>query len=176
MHVANIRNQSRSELDGFVNWLKSNWLIILAAMLVVPYLYRYFMDQSQKTNEKKEEIKGEVQLLENVNPETRKINSDKITTNVGIQNAAADLSHHLGTKYSDAGNWWDFLNPRGWTENDKEVLRILKYQVRNFHLVNRLYYEVYSKRKNLKDEVNRLLDTKQLVELKEYYKKYGKVW
>jgi len=176
MHAGNFRNKSRSDLDGFINWIKANWVVVLGAFFIIPFLYRYLIDQAQQNKEKIEEVKGEVQVLENVNPQTRKENSDKITTNVAIQNAAADLAHHLGTKYSDAGNWYDFLNPRGWTENDKEVLRILKYQVRNFHLVNRLYYEVYSKRRNLKDDVNKLLDTPQLVELKEYFKKYGKVW
>ena len=174
--VARNYQKSRSQLDGFLNWLKSNWIVVLGAFFIVPFLYRYLIDQKQQTDEKKEEIKGEVQVLENVNPETRKSNADKITTRTDVQNAASDLAHHLGTKYNDAGNWYDFLNPRGWTENDKQVLKILKYQVYNFHLLNRLYYEVYSKRRNLKDDVNKLLDTPQLVELKEYYKQHNRVW
>lgn len=172
----NRRNSSRSQLNGFVDWLKINWVIVLGALLVVPLVYRYLKDQIQISKVQNEDIKGENQMLDNVNPETRTNNANKITTNKAIQNAAADLAHNLGTKYSDTGNWWDIFNPRGWTENDAEVLKILKYQVRNYHLVERLYFEVYSKRHNLKDDVNKLLDAKELADLKTYYKKYGKVW
>jgi hypothetical protein len=176
MHAVNYRNKNRSQLDGFFNWVKTNWVVVLGMLLVVPLLYRYLKDQAQITKVQNNEIKGENQVLENINPETRTNNANKITADKGIQNAAAELAHHLGTKYSDTGNWYDIFNFRGWTENDTEVLRILKYQVRNYHLVERLYFEVYSKRRNLKDDVNKLLDAKELVQLKEYFKKYGKVW
>jgi hypothetical protein len=168
--------QSRSEMYGFVDWIKKNWFFILAVLVVLPLVYRYLKDQIQLNKAQNEEIKGENQVIENVNPETRTLKANAITTNVAVQNAAADLAHHLGTKYSDTGNWYDIFNPRGWTENDKKVLEVLKYQVRNYHLVERLYFEVFTKRHNLKDDVNKLLDSAQLVQLKEYYKKYGKIW
>lgn len=170
------QRQSRSEMDGFVNWIKKNWLVVIGIAVVVPLLYRYLKDQVQLNKVQNEEIKGENQIIENVNPETRAIKANAITTNIAVQNASADLAHHLGTKYSDTGNWYDIFNPRGWTENDKKVMEILKYQVRNYHLVERLYFEVHTKRHNLKDDVNKLLDASELVQLKEYYKKYGKVW
>ncbi|WP_220761838.1 hypothetical protein [Flavobacterium sp. UMI-01] len=163
-------------MNGFFNWLKTNWFFVLAILLVLPLVYRYLKDQIQLNKLQNEEIKGENQLVDNVNPIVRTQNANQITLDKGVQNAAADLAHHLGVKYSDAGHWYDFLNPRGWTENDAEVLRILKYQVRNYHLVERLYYEVYTKRRNLKDDVNKLLDSKELSELKNYYKQYNKVW
>ena len=175
MHVGNY-NKSRSSVDGFIDWIKTNWVVVLGVLVIVPLAYRYLKDQIQLSKVQNEEIKGENQVIEYVNPETRKQTANKITTRVDVQNAAADLAHHLGTKYSDTGNWYDIFNPRGWTENDKEVIAILKYQVRNIHLVERLYFEVYSKRRNLKDDVNKLLDSTELAQLKEYYKKYGKVW
>jgi hypothetical protein len=175
--VASFRNaNSHSSKDGFFDYVKKHWIYIIAMILIVPYLYRYLVGQVQKSKVQNNEIIGENQVIENLNPETRQNRADKITLNKGVQNAAADLAHHLGTKYSDTGNWYDFLNPRGWTENDDKVLEILKYQVRNYHLLEKLYFEVYSKRRNLKDDVNKLLDVKQLVQLKEYYKKYIKVW
>lgn len=178
MLVANQRNRNknRSDLDGFFNWVRTNWIVVLGLLLGVPFVYRYMKDQVQITKVQNDEIKGENQVLENINPVTRASAADKITTNKGVQSAAADLAHHLGTKYNDTGNWYDILNPRGWFENDDKVLSILKYQVNNYHLVERLYFEVYSKRRNLKDDVNKLLDAPELVQLKEYYKKYKKVW
>lgn len=180
MHAGNYRNMKNlSTMGGFFLWVKKNLfaiIIVLGGAIIAPYLYRYFKGQIQKNKEQDEDIKGDLQLLENLNPKTALSNANKITMDKGVQASAQQLTIDLGVKYSDAGNWWDFLNPRGWTENDKEVLKTLKYQVRNIHLVERLYFEVYTTRRNLKDDVNKLLDVKQLAELKEYYKKYGKVW
>lgn len=174
--VANYRNKNRSQLDGFFDWIKTNWIFVLGALLIVPLVYRYLKDQVQLNKLQNEDIKGENQVIDNVNPVIRETNANAITTRVDVQNAASELAHHLGTKYSDTGNWYDIFNPRGWTENDVEVLKILKYQVNNFHLVEKLYFQVYTKRKNLKDDVNKLLDSKELADLKAYFKKHGKVW
>lgn len=179
MHVANRNQKSLSILEGFLFWIKANLglvIIVVVGAMSAPFLYRYFKSQVQNNKEQDEEIQAELQLLENKNPATAQSNANKITLDKGVQAAAQQLAHDLGVKYSDAGHWWDFLNPRGWTENDKAAFATLKYQVRNIHLVEKLYYEVYTKRRNLKDDVNKLLDTELLVELKEYYKKYGKVW
>jgi hypothetical protein len=176
MRDVNRYKKKPSQIDGFFIWIKSNALTLIGFLLVAPLLYRYLRDQSQLTKIQNNEIKGENQIKENVDPDTRQLNANKITSNVGVQNSALELSHHLGTKYSDAGNWYDIFNPRGWTENDKKVLEILKYQVRNYHLVEKLYFEIYSKRRNLKDDVNKLLDNKQLEELKLYYNKYNTIW
>ncbi|OCB72711.1 hypothetical protein SAMN05192550_2814 [Flavobacterium glycines] len=179
MQVANRNQKSLSVLEGFLLWVKANLpmvIMVVVGAMATPFLYRYFKSQIQNNKEQDEDIKAEQQLIENKNPATAQQNANKITLDKGVQASAQQLAVDLGVKYSDAGNWWDFLNPRGWTENDAAVLRTLKYQVRNIHLVEKLYFEVYTKRRNLKDDVNKLLDSKELAELKEYYKKYGKVW
>lgn len=169
------RNQPTMWAD-FIEWLKKNWLFVLGAIFVIPWVIRYVKQQNQALKEQAADIKSDVKIIENKDPEIQKNNANKITVRADIQATARDLAHHLGVKYSDAGNWWDFLNPKGWTENDKEVLRLVKFQVNNIHLVKRLYYEVYTKSRNLSDDVNKLLDDKELAELKAYYKKHKKVW
>lgn len=169
------RNQPTMWAD-FIEWLKKNWLFVLGAIFVIPWVIRYVKQQNQALKEQTADIKSDIKITENKDPEIQKKNADKITVRADIQATARDLAHHLGVKYSDSGNWWDFLNPKGWTENDKEVLRLVKFQVNNIHLVKKLYYEVYTKSRNLSDDVNKLLDDKELAELKAYYKKHKKVW
>ena len=156
----NNRNQPTMWAD-FIEWLKKNWLFVLGAIFVIPWVIRYVKQQNQALKEQTADIKSDVKIIENKDPQIQKNNADKITVRADIQATARDLAHHLGVKYSDAGNWWDFLNPKGWTENDKEVLRLVKFQVNNIHLVKRLYYEVYTKSRNLADDVNKLLDDKE---------------
>jgi len=173
----NTRNKNQSTMwADFFEWLKKNWLFVLGAIFVIPWVIKYVKNQAQALKEQSADIKSDVKLTENKDPVIQKSNADKITLRADIQSTARDLATHLGIKYSDAGNWWDFLNPKGWTENDKEVLRLLKLQVNNIHLVKRLYYEVYTKSRNLADDVNSLLDPPELAELKTFYKKYKKVW
>lgn len=176
MQGARTYTQSHSKKGDFVTLIKTNWILILGVIVGGPILYRYVKEQLLLNKEQNEDIKAETQILLNQNPLTRQQQADKITLDKNVQRSAENLAHHLGTKYSDAGNWYDIFNPRGWTENDNEVLTILQVQVRNIHLVERLYFEVYSKRRNLKDDVNKLLDKPQLEKLKAYYKKYQKVW
>lgn len=160
----------------FFDWLKINWMFVLGAVFVIPWVIKYLKGQNQALKEQTADIASNVKIIENKDPEVQKKNADKITKVTHIQSTARDLATHLGVKYSDAGNWWDFLNPKGWTENDKEVLRLLKYEVNNIHLVKKLYFDVYTKSRNLTDDVNALLDEKELAELKAFYKKYKKVW
>jgi hypothetical protein len=168
-----------SLMEGFLIWLKNNIpfvTVLIVGAMSAPYLYRYFKGQELKNKEQNDSIAGQNQLIDNKNPLTAQQNANKITLNKDVQATALQLTVDLGYKYSDAGSWWNFLDPRGWTENDKKVLSALKYQVRNIHLVERLYFEVYTNRRNLKDDVNRVLDAAELAELKAHYKKYSKVW
>lgn len=179
MHVANRNTKNLSLLEGFLIWIKANLplvIMVVVGAMVTPFLYRYFKSQIQENKEQDEKIAGEQQLVDNKNPAVAQSNADKITLDKGVQSSAKQLAEDLGVKYSDAGHWWDFLNPRGWTENDAAVLKTLKFQVRNIQLVEKLYYSVYTNRRNLKDDVNKLLDSSELKELKAYYLKYNKVW
>jgi hypothetical protein len=175
--VASTRNRNQPKIwADFFQFLKTNWLFILGSIIAIPWVLRYVKKQNELGKLQTADIQSNSKIIENKDPVIQKSNADKITKVEHVQNNARDLAVHLGVKYSDSDNWWDFLDPRGWTENDNEVLRILKSEVHNIHLVKRLYYEVYTKSRNLADDVNKLLDEKQMTELKSHYKKYKKVW
>ena len=149
------------------NWKK--WLYILIGLIVIFPIIRFIIRQYQKFNslqveidEKNQEVKNDQNFSQNQNPIVAQNKADKITTNKGVQSAAKQLAHDLGTKYSDKNSWWSWLDPRGWTENDKKVADTLLYQRYNFHHLKRLYNEVYTNNRVLTDDIFALLDQDEL--------------
>ena len=86
-----------------------------------------------------------------------------------IKNDTQLIAHHLGVNYS-------WFNPQSWTENDKEVERLLCRQVNNLKHVETLYYQTYAKGRNLKADVIKLLDASNLENVRNFYKKYNKTF
>ena len=155
-------NKSNQPFD----WKK--WLGIFIGLLLVFPAIRYIMRQLQKTGETEERIAKIKSFNENQNPIVAQSKADKITTRKDIQSAANDLAHHLGTKYSDKNSFWDFFNPKGWSENDSAAAQILIKQRLNFKLLERLYYNVYSNSRSLRDDVLKLLDERELKKVQKY--------
>lgn len=152
-------------------WRFSNiwaWVAVIVLILLIFPLYRYIRNQHQKNVDQSERQEKEVKLTENQNPVIQQTKADKITTRKDVQTAAQELAHHLGTKYSDAGNWWDFLNPRGWTENDKKVADIVITQRYNYNLLKQLYYECYSNSRDLTTDILKLVDASELARIRKY--------
>lgn len=120
------------------------------------------MRQYAKFNEVKQEIQNNTNYQENQNPTIAQNKADKITVRKDVQSAAKKLAHDLGTKYSDKNSWWSWIDPRGWTENDKSVADTLLYQRNNYSLLKRLYNEIYTNNRSLTDDVFSLLDENEL--------------
>ena len=155
------------------NWKK--WLYILIGILLFFPVVRFVIRQYNKFNSLENEIDKENQtnevhqnFIQNQNPIVAQNKADKITVRKDVQAAAKELVHHLGIKYQQNPNaeWlginWSFLDPRGWTENDKKVADILIYQRLNYSLLKRLYNEVYTKGNKLNDDVLALVDETEL--------------
>lgn len=152
-------------------WRFSNiwaWIAVIFIILLMFPLYRYIRKQHQKNVEQKEATEKEVNYAENQNPQIQQTKADKITTRKDIQTAAQELSHHLGTKYSDTDSWWSIFNPRGWTENDKQVADILIKQRLNYNLLKQLYYTCYSNSRDLTADVLKLLDKSELARVRKF--------
>ena len=113
-------------------------------------------------DKKNTEVVKDKTFLENQNPVVAQNKADKITVRKDVQSAAKQLAHELGTKYSDKNSSWSWIDPRGWTENDKKVADILLYQRYNYWLLKRLYYEVYTNSRSLTDDIFSLLDENEL--------------
>jgi hypothetical protein len=107
----------------------------------------------------------------NVNSITSALKPHTVSVSLwnSIVSSSDSLAHHLGTKYPS-------YDPRSWTENDKEVMKILRFQVKNFIHLEKIYFASSAPGRNLKNDVVKLLDSSELTELKSFYAKYGKTF
>jgi hypothetical protein len=142
--------------------------LVIALIIVGPWLYRYIKAQIQANNEQDAEIDKDKAYESNKDPVVQQSKADKITKSKELQAAAKKIAHDLGTKYSDQNSsWlspstWSIFNPKGWTENDEEARNVLlKY--RNYYpTLKRLYHDCYSNSRNLSDDLVDLLDKEDL--------------
>jgi len=158
-----------------LDFFKKNWFLIVACVMAYPMLKRYMDDQAQKTKENTQENQKKDSYAINQNPLTQQQRRDKITLRKDIQKDAALLAHHLGTKYSDVGTDWlasikGFLDPKGWSENDAEVRTILIKERLNFAIIEKLYYTTETNSRNLRSDILKYLDPKELKEVQKFIK------
>ena len=154
-------SSSSSTLKKVLYWI-IGLIIIFPIIRFIIRQYQKFNSLEVEVNEKNEEVKQDKTFLENQNPIIQQSKADKITVRKDIQKSAKQLAHHLGTKYSDKNSMWSWLDPRGWTENDKQAANILIYQQKNYNLIKRVYNEVYTNSRNLSDDIYALLDETEL--------------
>ena len=154
------RNQTKS--TSYKKWI----FIIIGLLLFFP-LYRFIRKQLLKNKEQMNEILKDKQFLANQDEPTLNNNMNTITKRKDIQTAAKDLAHHLGTKYSDKNSWFDWLDPKGWTENDDEVEKILIYQRKNYGLLVLLYKQITNSR-SLSNDIRSYLDDDNLLRVRKY--------
>jgi hypothetical protein len=171
----NNRTDDNNVLIQVLEFLKKNWFLIVACVMAYPMLKRYMDDQAQKTKENTADNAKVDSYVINQNPLTQQQRRDKITTRKDIQKDATLLAHHLGTKYSDAGTSWfgqllGKLDPKGWTENDKEVRTILIKERLNIAKLEALYYRTETNSRNLRADVLNYLDTAELKEVQKFLK------
>lgn len=143
-----------------INWKK--WLLIITGIILLFPLMRFLIRQFAKFKEVQTEISNNTNYQQNQNPIIAQNKADKITVRKDVQNSAKKLAHDLGTKYSDQNSWFDWIDPRGWTENDKAVADVLIYQRNNFTLLKKLYNQVYTNNRSLTDDIFALLDPDEL--------------
>lgn len=152
-------------------WRWDNWQVYLV-VIVIPLigfpLYRFFIKQLQKNTEVQTQVQQEQQLLENQDPIKQQVLADSITPSKSVQSYTKEVAAKLGTQFSDAGHWYDFLNPRGWTEDDTRVADIIIYQRNNYQLMVKLYNKCYSNSRSLSKDLYTFLDNDQLLRIKKY--------
>jgi hypothetical protein len=160
-------------MDAPMEFLEKYWLVILGLIIAVPWIKNYLAEMEAKNKkdalenvvEEKEKIyesNKEIKLLENKNPLTQKEKRLKITGSSELWAASEKLAHDFGVKYSDAGNWYDFLKPRGLTENDESIRNtLLKYR-NYFSIIEKLYFQVDTNSRSLRADILKYLDQKEL--------------
>lgn len=146
-------------------WLYRCLFLIGGIILIFP-IYRYIKAQLAKGNEQDVELEKNKSWLANLNPQTQLQRANKITKNTELHAVAKQLSHDLGTKYSDKNSWFSWMNPKGWTENDEKVmLALIKYRL-YYPTLCKLYYSCYSNSRSLEADLLELLDEKELKRLR----------
>ena len=170
-----------SAASQLLEFLKKYWLFIVFLLVGFPYLKRYLDDQKEKTRladearkleakKQADKTAAETKLVNNTNPITQNKTRSLITSNKELHSVSSNLAHHFGVAYSDTGNWYDFLNPKGFTENDHEILQLLVTYRRYFVVIEKLYFEVDTNSRNLRKDIVKYLDPKDLKELRKYLK------
>lgn len=135
--------------------LKKHWMLALTLFVLLYFVLRFLLNSifnlNKTTNTKEETVADDI-LVKTDLPK----NSDVFREYKDLANS---LAHHLGTKYP----WYD---PRSLTENDEEVFNILRDLTNDdIEVIETLYFEVYTKNRNLRSDILRLLDKKYLQQL-----------
>lgn len=147
------RNTNKSPLQGVADFFKEYWMLILGGMFVYPLLVRFF--RSSEASDKLAEVNAQHLELEaiNANPTTQTGALNAVTNDAAIHQAAKDLFHHLGYKYS----WWD---PRRWSENDEEAFMAITSVCIAMKVPKELIdaYYIISSGRNLFDDCRESLD------------------
>lgn len=157
-----IATHLKKNLSVTSHWV--NYLMIVIGIILLFPLYRYILKQMSKNQTAEEKARKSEQFNKNSNLQTQQTNADSITTDKGVQSSCKQLVNALGTLACDnpLSEYWSFLYPSGWSENDAEASRIVIYQKNNYALMQRLYNEVFTNSRNLSKDLLNLVDTKEL--------------
>ena len=157
-------------LQNFLDFVQKNWIVITGLLLVVPYLDRYLKAQALITKEKNADIAKDYKLLVNQNPITQNEKRLAITGSKDLHAASTKLASDFGFLIADRGNWYDFMLPKGWTENDEEIRKTLVLYRNYFNILEKLYFEVDTNSRSLRKDILELLDKDELTYLRKYLK------
>lgn len=149
-----------------MDFLRKYFVFILLILIGYPFLKRFLDKQGIENNKSSAEVVKAQKQLENKNPITQSQKASKITQSAELHAAAAKLAHDFGFDSADQGNWWDFANPRGMTENDEEIRNTLMKYRNYFPILEKLYFEVYTNSRKLRTDILQLLDADMLKQVR----------
>jgi hypothetical protein len=164
------KDSQNNAVNDALDFIKRNWLIITGLLIAIPYIRRYMAEQAVKDKESKEQIVKETRLIVNQNPLTQNQKRLKITKSAALHAASQSLASDFGVMYSDSGNWYDFMNPRGLTENDTNARKTLVLYRNYFSTLEKLYFEVDTNSRSLRKDILTYLDPDELKYLRKYLK------
>lgn len=156
-----IKPNNSAPKNTFLDTLQKYWFVLLALVLGVPYLIRYYKNQAVN-DIVNNVVQDEKEIVaQNQNPTTQLAGLNKITTNIQLQTIARNIAYNLGTSIRTKEVTWTspaFWNPRGMTENDEKAYNQLKKinYVKSRDLVAKCYY--FLTRRSMFDDVRELLD------------------
>jgi hypothetical protein len=164
-------------MSKIMDFLQKYWLVIGGILFVFPLLKRYLNKQAELKDEQDKQlsldnlktttvINKEVKFYSNLNPTKQLTERQKITASKELWAVSTKLSNDFGVLYSDQNGLFDWLNPRGWTENDKAICDTLVKYRNYFDKIEKLYFEVDTNSRNLRKDILKYLDAKELKRLR----------
>lgn len=146
-----------------MEFIKKYWLVITALIVGYPYLKRFLDTQKVKNIASDSMVVKETKLITNTSPIVQNDRRKKITVSKELWAASAKLAHDFGFDVADRGNWYDIFRPSGMTENDTEIRNtLLKYR-NYFPALEKLYFEVDTNSRSLRNDILQLLDKDELI-------------
>lgn len=179
--MATRRTVKRGGVESpFFDWLEKYWLMLLSIIFFAPTVMKWIKDINLEGQKDDIKNQGELNTAENIvqSPSVIKDKVDKYLRDelkIGFEQReklkadAVSLAHHLGTRAGSS--WW---NIDTWTENDDEIEAILKRQVHNFKIIERLYFMAYTESRNLTNDILKYLDKSNLTRVRAFWAQYNK--
>lgn len=174
-----------------VLFLQQNWLFILMIAFALPYIVRYFksqelLDQKQALNvaEKKNTAENAKANPTIINAKAKIINKKypnlKAKDSERLKAVAASVANALGTNVEDNhilfSGTTELFNVRAWSEDEASVVKALKTTTGTFPIVEDYYYSLFTRSRNLKNDLHKYLSKEDISQLRVTYKKAGYSW
>jgi hypothetical protein len=164
-----------------MEFLQKYWMVIGGVIFIFPLLKRYLAKQKELAVEQNNNLLvdqqksnvqyvKEVRYLNNKDPKLQLTERQKITAAKELWAASTKLANDFGVIYSDDSNWYDFMNVRGWTENDRDIRNTLVKYRNYFDKLEKLYFQVDTNSRNLRKDILKYLDPQELKEVRKYIK------
>ncbi|QKJ63834.1 hypothetical protein [Flavobacterium sp. M31R6] len=175
--------------SGFLQILRTNWLLLVALLLAMPVLYRWITNliaQMKGANLSAEKIVNNAEngksspviITKKSFDIFKKYPNVKPSEMERYKAVAQKVAVALGTNVED--NHFivntDLYNVNAWFEDEKTVVGLLKTVPTTFPIVEDLYYNVFTRSRNLKTDLYKYLGVEELVQIRGVFKKYGKNW
>lgn len=160
------KNSSTSSNGGVLEIIKTNWIVLLGLLLVVPYIIQYYKDANAKSKREEAEAKLKLEQAQNQNPTTQASALHLITSRQDLIDITKNVIIHLGVvETQDISEWFGWTNYSTWSENDDEVYKQLVKvkQASSKQIIIKLYYSLTGR--NLENDIRKYLDKAELNKL-----------
>ena len=182
-------NKNNLIQNKVVSFLSANWFLLLAVVMGLPPLLRYFKEQSNKNTVQDLKIEKDLNTEQNA-----KASPDIIRKKVAffkkkypnlstkdierLKTVAQKVAFSLGTNVQDQDTilGLEYNNISAWGEDEEVVVKYMKTVPNTFPVVEDFYYSLYTRSRNLKNDLYKYLSKNDLSLLRTTYKKYGKTW
>lgn len=178
---------SKGVNSPFLEFVERYWMVICGLLFFAPTILKWLKDIAIES--KKDDILNSVEVNNSQNQQAipalilsksevifaqSKITDEK--TKKRLMSSASAIAYNLGVNFTDSGSFWDVFDPRGWTENDEEVGRLLILETHNFRVIEKLYFNVYTRSRNLSNDVLKLVDKDVLTKVRKVWSSNGQTW